>query len=48
MLNLEKEVKEIFSDEQILPAIGQGAIALQCRIDDKKTLNILKMVNDQE
>ena len=40
MLNLENEVKEVFSDEQILPAVGQGAIALQCRIDDKKTLNI--------
>jgi len=48
MLNLEKEVKEIFSDEQILPAIGQGAIALQCRIDDQRTLNILKMINDQK
>jgi len=48
MLNLEKEVKEVFSDEQMLPAIGQGAIALQCRLDDQKTLNILKMINDQE
>jgi len=48
MLHLEKEAKEIFSDEQMLPAIGQGAIALQCRLDDQKTLDILKMVNDQE
>ncbi len=48
MLNLENEVKEVFSDEQILPAVGQGAIALQCRIDDKKTLNILKMINHKE
>ena len=48
MLNLEKEAKEVFSDEQRLPAIGQGAIALQCRIDDQKTLDILKMVNDQK
>ena len=48
MLNLEKEVKEVFSDRQMLPAIGQGAIALQCRIEDQKTLDILKMVNDQE
>ncbi len=48
MLNLEKEVKEIFTTEQMLPAIGQGAIALQCREDDKKTLNILEKINDQE
>ena len=40
MLSLEKEVKEIFSDKQMLPAVGQGAIALQCRTTDKKTLNI--------
>ena len=48
MLNLEKEAKEVFSDKQMLPAIGQGAIALQCRLEDQKTLDILKMVNDQE
>ena len=48
MLNLENEAKEIFSTEQMLPAVGQGAIALQCRLNDQKTLNILKMINDQE
>jgi len=48
MLNLENEVKEIFSVDQMLPAIGQGTIALQCKKDDKKTLNILKAVNDKE
>ena len=45
---LEKEAKEIFSDEQMLPAIGQGVIALQCRLDDQKILDILKNINDQE
>ena len=48
MLNLENEVKEIFSTDQMLPAVGQGAIALQCRKDDHKTLNIVKMINDKE
>jgi len=48
MLNLENEVKEIFSTNQMLPAIGQGAIALQCRKDDRKTLDIIKMINDEE
>jgi len=48
MINLENEVKEIFSTDQMLPAIGQGAIALQCRKDDHKTLNIVKMINDKE
>jgi len=48
MLNLEDQVKEIFTIEQMLPAIGQGAIALQCKKDDHKTLNILKAINDEE
>ncbi len=48
MLNLENEVKEVFTIDQMLPAIGQGAIALQCKKDDQKTLNILKAINDKE
>ena len=48
MLDLENEVKEVFTTDQMLPAIGQGAIALQCKIDDKKTLDILKTINDRE
>jgi len=48
MLNLGNQVKEIFTTEQMLPAIGQGTIALQCKKDDQKTLNILKAINDKE
>ena len=47
MLHLEKEVKAIFTTEQMLPAIGQGVIALQCKKDDLKTLDILKNINDK-
>jgi len=48
MLNLENEVQETFTIEQMLPAIGQGIIALQCKEDDQKTLNIIKNINDKE
>tara|TARA_B100000029_G_scaffold508191_2_gene594485 strand:+ start:162 stop:1088 length:927 start_codon:yes stop_codon:yes gene_type:complete len=48
MLNLEKKVKEIFSYEQMLPAIGQGAIAIQCREDDHQILDIVKIINHKE
>jgi hydroxymethylbilane synthase len=48
MLNLENEVKEVFTTEQMLPAIGQGVIALQCKKDDKKILDTIKMINDKE
>ena len=46
--NLKNEIKEVFTTDQMLPAVGQGAIALQCKKDDPKTLNILKTVNDKE
>jgi hydroxymethylbilane synthase len=48
MLNFENQVKEIFSIDQMLPAIGQGTIALQCKEDDQETLNILETINDKE
>jgi len=48
MLNLKTEVKGIFTIEQMLPAAGQGAIALQCKKDDQKTLDILRPANDKE
>jgi len=48
ILNLTDKVKEVFTIEQMLPAIGQGAIALQCKKNDRKILDILKTVNDKE
>ena len=48
MLNLKNEVKEVFPIEKMLPAIGQGVIALQCKKNDERTLNILKNINDKE
>ena len=48
ILNLIDQVKEVFTIEQMLPAIGQGAIAMQCKKDDQKTLNNLKDINDKE
>ena len=43
MLNLENQVKEVFSTDQMLPAIGQGVIALQCKKDDQKNFKYFKM-----
>ncbi len=48
MLNLESEIKEIFTIEQMMPAIGQGTIALQCNNDDQEVLNIIKGINDND
>ena len=48
MLGLEKYATEIFPTEKILPAVGQGIIALQCREDDKNIINLLDKVNHKE
>lgn len=37
---------ETLGPEVMLPAVGQGAIGLQCRADDARTLAILAAVND--
>jgi len=47
-LELEKEISEIFSAEEIIPSAGQGIIALQCREDDQEIISILKQINHLE
>ena len=47
ILNLEKEIKEIFPEEKIIPSSGQGVIAVQCRKDDLENLKILEKINDE-
>jgi len=47
MLNFENEIKEIFSEEKIIPSAGQGVIAVQCRKDDLENIKILKKINDE-
>ena len=44
-LELEKEISEIFSADELIPSAGQGIIALQCREDDQEILSILKQIN---
>ena len=47
-LNLENEISEIFSADQIIPSAGQGIIALQCREEDDKLVSVLKKINHEE
>jgi len=46
-LGLEKKISQIFSEEEILPSVGQGVIALQTRVDDMDTINLINKINDQ-
>ena len=47
-LNLENKIGLVFETDQILPAVGQGIIAVQCRSDDEIIKNTLKKINDTE
>jgi len=47
-LRLEENVKYIFSAEEMLPAVGQGIIAVQCRNNDTDTIKFLKKINSEE
>jgi hydroxymethylbilane synthase len=43
-LGLERHVTHWFALEQLLPAPGQGAIAVQCRAGDRATLELLAAI----
>lgn len=45
-LGLTEAVSEYLSFEQMLPAPGQGALAVQCRVDDSATLALLQSLDD--
>ncbi|MCX7771019.1 MAG: hydroxymethylbilane synthase [Proteobacteria bacterium] len=47
-LGMMEFVKEVLPDNVSLPAIGQGALGIECRIDDIETNELLKPLNDEE
>ncbi len=47
-LQLENEISEIFTTQEIIPSAGQAIIALQCRKDDYEIISLLKKINHDE
>jgi hydroxymethylbilane synthase len=45
-LGLESEVAEWLEPEVMLPAPGQGALAVQCRADDRRVVALLAVIDD--
>lgn len=45
-LRLDQHVTDWLSLEVMLPAPGQGALAVQCRADDEATLSLLEVLDD--
>ena len=46
-LKLDRKISFIFNAENILPAVGQGIIAVQCRKEDE-IKNLIKRINDSK
>lgn len=47
-LGLKDRIKQFLSPDQSLPAIGQGAIGIECRTDDAQANDLLKVLNHPE
>ncbi len=44
----DNRVTEYLREDTMMPAIGQGALGIECRSDDKELLDILNAVHDEE
>jgi hydroxymethylbilane synthase len=45
-LGLAAAITELLDPAWMLPAVGQGALGLECRADDRETLGLLEPLND--
>ncbi len=44
-LQLQQRIKSYIEPEQSLPAVGQGAVGIECRVNDKRLLTLLAPLN---
>ncbi|CAK9886425.1 MAG: Porphobilinogen deaminase [Candidatus Erwinia impunctatus] len=47
-LGLENRIRAAIPAEASLPAVGQGAVGIECRIDDSATRALLTLLNDED
>jgi hydroxymethylbilane synthase len=47
-MNYESRIAELISTDIVLPAVGQGAIAIEVREDDVKILDLIRRINHIE
>ena len=47
-LQLEHRIAEYLAPEICLPAVGQGAIGIECRTDDADTLELVRALNHED
>ena len=46
-LGLEDQITQVFKADEMIPAVGQGALAIECRADDTEMLDMLDPINDE-
>ncbi len=47
-LSLTARIRQVMTAEESLPAIGQGAIGIECRIDDKDTQHLVSVLHHDD
>lgn len=47
-LDMRERIASFFAPEQLLPAGGQGAVGIECRMEDTETLSLLKPLHHEE
>lgn len=47
-LGLSQRISEVFNPENFLPAVGQGAIVVECRLKDTEAADVLAKLDDAE
>lgn len=47
-LALTDRIRHAMPAEESLPAVGQGAVGIECRLDDSQTITLLAALNDED
>lgn len=47
-LKMEDRIREAIAPETSLPAVGQGAVGIECRLDDERVRKLLGALNHQD
>lgn len=46
-LGLDHQITQVFTADEMIPAVGQGALAIECRADDVEMLDMLSFIDDE-
>lgn len=47
-LGMSARIRERLKPEQCLPAIGQGAVGIECRVDDQRVIDLISVLRHEE